>query len=429
MSVLQGRRIVLGVTGSIAAYKAAELTSALVQEGALVDVVLTAAAQRFVSALTFQSLTMRAVFTDMFDFTPELSSAHVALGERADLVAVVPASATTIARLTMGSAEDLIASTVLATRAPVVLAPAMESKMYQHPATQANLEALRRRGVVLVDPEFGRLASGHSGIGRLAPLPAIIGTLRQTLGRGGPLADRRVVVTAGGTQEPLDPVRYVGNWSSGKMGYALAEAARDRGATVTLIAGPTAVPDPVGVDLVHVTTAAELREAVLAACQGADALIMAAAVADYRPSEVAQQKIKKTGPELTLRLVATPDFSGEVATRSDPRLVKVYFAAETENLLSNAEKKLGRLQADLVVANNVAEAGSGFGSDTNRVTLLGRGTQPQELPLLPKAEVAERILDEVQELLADRQQSPPGRSRRKSQAVANEPAEAGSLLH
>ena len=398
MKPFSGRRVVLAVTGSIAAFKAAALTSELVQLGAEVDVVLTAAAARFVTPLTFHSLTQRRVYTDLFDVLSDESSAHVRLGEQAELLAVVPATATTLARLAHGLADDLLGCVALATTAPVLAAPAMESHMWAHPATQANVATLQERGVHFVGPGAGRLASGQIGPGRLAPPDEILGHMRAVLGHDGPLAGRRIVVSAGGTQEPLDPVRFIGNSSSGKMGYAVATVARDRGAAVTLISGPASIPPPAAVELVPVRTTQEMQAAVQAAVAGADAIIMAAAVADYRPAAAADRKLKKTGAGLTVHLTENPDIIAGV-----PRsLVKVAFAAESEDLLRHAAEKLERKGADLIVANDITEPGSGFGTDTNRVTLLAPNTAPESLPQLPKEAVAAHILDRVQALLAAR---------------------------
>ncbi len=399
MTILNGKRVVLGVTGSIACFKAAQLCSTLVQAGAQVDVILTDAAQRFITPLTFQSLTRRPVYTSLYDVLPDYSSAHVELGARADVLVICPASATTLARLAAGLAEDMLSCTALATRAPLVIAPAMNVNMWQHPATQRNVATLRERGALQVGPVEGYLAEGISAMGRLAPLEDVLAAVRVALGRHGPLAGRRLIVTAGGTREPIDPVRYVGNRSSGKMGYALAEAARDRGARVTLITGPTALPAPWGVDVVPVETASEMEAAVLSACEQADALIMAAAVADYRPEEASSQKLKKTGEPLTLRLVQNPDIIAEVSRRFGDRLVKVGFAAETCDVLPEAARKLAAKGLHLICANDVSEPGSGFGTDTNRVTILARDGTREDLPLLPKEEVADRILDRIQVLL------------------------------
>jgi len=398
--MLKRRHIALGITGSIASYKAADLASKLRQEGALVDVMMTEAAMRFITPLTLRSLTGRPVFVDMFDPNSELAEQHVEIARRADAVLVAPATATTIARLAAGLADDVVTLTVLATTAPVLVAPAMDGQMYENPATQAALRTLEERGYVIVGPAEGRLASGRTGAGRLVETDVISGALKQALGRRhGDLAGRRVVVTAGGTQEPIDPVRYVGNRSSGKMGYAVAEAARDRGADVTLVSGPAALNPPYGVRLVCVATAREMRDAVDAACQAADALIMAAAVADFQPAAPEEHKIKKADrPDLTVELVPTPDVLAEV--RGD--VVRVGFKAESRDLIEAAREMLRRKQLDLVVANDVTAPGAGFATDTNRVTLIDARGTAEELPLLSKYDVAQRILDRVAALLSAR---------------------------
>ena len=402
MTILAGKRVVLGVCGSIAAFKAAQLCSTLVQAGAEVDVILTKAAREFVTPLTFQSLTRRPVYGDLYGdvaANPSLSSAHVDVGMHADVVVVCPATATTIARLAHGLADDMLACTALVSRAPLVVAPAMNVAMWEHPATQANLATLLEREAVQVGPEFGRLAEGVVGMGRLASLDDVIGATRAALGRGGPLAGRRVVVTAGGTHEPIDPVRFVGNRSSGKMGYALAEAARDAGATVTLVSGPVSLGRPWGVSVTPVQTARQMAEATLAECEGADLLIMAAAVADYRPEVEAERKLKRTGDALAITLAPNPDILATVSARFGDRLVKVGFAAETGEVTAEATRKVHAKGAHLICANDVSEAGSGFGTDTNRVTLFGRDGAVEALPMLPKSEVASRIVARAAELV------------------------------
>lgn len=395
--MLRDRHVALGVTGSIAAYKAAELASLLTQAGARVDVLMTEAATRFITPLTLRSLTGRPVFIDMYDPSTELAEEHVEIARRAAAVMVAPASATTIARLAQGTAEDMVSLTVLATQSPVLVAPAMDNQMWEHAATQKNLEILRARGYTIVGPAEGRLASGRMGPGRLVEADQLLGALKQALGRSGDLAGRRLVVSAGGTREPIDPVRFISNYSSGKMGYALAEAARDRGAAVTLVSTTTALACPHGVAIAPVGSVAEMRDAVLSACQDADALIMAAAVSDYRPVERASQKVKKGPERKSLELEKTPDFLLEV---TGP-IVRVGFAAETEDLLTNAQAKLRDKQLDLIAANDVTAPGSGFATDTNQVTLID-ADGVEELPLLPKYDVAHRILDRVVALLHER---------------------------
>jgi phosphopantothenoylcysteine decarboxylase/phosphopantothenate--cysteine ligase len=396
--MLANRVIVLGVTGSIAAYKAADIASKLTQEGALVDVMMTEAATRFVTPLTMRSVTRRPVFVDMFDPASELAEEHVELARRADAVLVAPATATTIARLAHGLADDVVSLTVLATHAPVLVAPAMDSQMYENAATQANLATLRQRGMIIVGPAEGRLASGRLGLGRLVDTDVLLGALRCLLGQRGDLAGRKVVVSAGGTREPLDPVRFIGNYSSGKMGYALAEAARDRGGEVVLVSAAS-LPPPYGVTVVPVGRAAEMRDAVVAHCQGADALIMAAAVADYEPASPAEHKIKRKGEAMVIELRETPDILASV--RGD--FVRVGFAAESRDLEENARDKLQRKGLSLIVANDVTAPGSGFGSDTNQVVILDASGGAERLPLLSKRRVADRVLDRIVPLLKGRQ--------------------------
>ena len=393
-TLLKGKTVVLGVTGSIAAYKAADLASKLMQAGARVDVVLTPAAAEFVPPLTFRGVTQGTVIVDMWAAAEE----HIELARRADIVVVAPATATTIARLAQGMAEDMVSLTVLATRAPVLVCPAMDNQMFENAATQANLQTLRSRGVTVVGPEEGRLATGRMGLGRLSDTETILGAIRYLLGRGGDLAGRKVVVTAGGTREPIDPVRYVGNYSSGKMGYALAEAARDRGAEVALVSAPTALPTPFGVRLVAVGRAVEMRDAVVHECRGAEVLVMAAAVADYQPPATAGQKIKRRAATLTLELERTPDILAEAGEG----FLKVGFAAESEDLLANARRKLEAKGLDLIVANDITAAGSGFGAETNRVVIIDRKGGEERLPLLTKYEVAQRLWDRVVPLLPRR---------------------------
>ncbi|MFC1940345.1 bifunctional phosphopantothenoylcysteine decarboxylase/phosphopantothenate--cysteine ligase CoaBC [Chloroflexota bacterium] len=386
------KTIVLGITGSISAYKAADIASKLTQGGARVETIMTEAATRFIAPLTIRSITNRPVVTSMWELASEFNIEHVALAEAADVVVIAPATANVIAKMAAGTADDMLTCTVLATTAPVIVAPAMNVNMFQNPVTQDNLARLKSRGFTIVDPGYGRLASGKVGLGRLAEVEKIIGTIRQVLGRGGDLADKSIVVTAGGTQEAIDPVRYISNRSSGKMGYAMAEAARDRGAKATLITAPTALPEPAGVEVVRVESAVQMKEAVVRATAKADALIMAAAVADYQSKGAARQKIKKeAAADLTLELIKTPDILNEVRDS----FIRVGFAAETEDLLENARKKLESKQLDIIAANDVSSPDSGFGVDTNRVTLISRDGKEENLPLLSKREVADRILDRV----------------------------------
>ena len=394
---LAGKQVVLGVTGSIASYKAVDLASKLAQAGALVDVIMSYGATQFVTPLAFRSITHREVVTDTYDTASEFANEHVALARRADVVVIAPATVNCIAKLAVGLADDPLTTTVIATTAPLLVAPAMDAAMYDHPATRENLEKLRQRGVAIAGPAPGRLASGLMGMGRLVEPVELLGHITAILGRDGDLAGRTIVVSAGGTQEPIDPVRVITNNSSGKMGYALAEAARDRGARAVLVAAPTGLPDPPLVEVVKVQTAEQMAQAVLLEVAQADALIMAAAVADYRPATAAEQKIKKTGDELTIDLEPTTD----ILATAQGRFIRVGFAAESENLVANATEKVQRKSLDLIVANDITDADSGFGSDTNRVALIDRQLRVEELPLLTKYEVGNRILDKVRDLLGE----------------------------
>ena len=389
--MLRNKTIVLGITGSIAAYKAAEIASQLTQAGAKVNVIMTEEALQFISPVTFRALTGRPVVTEMFDLASEFSIEHVSLAKAADIVVIAPATANIIAKLAAGIADDMLCCTVLATKAPVLIAPAMETSMYTNPITQDNLSKLKRRKFVVIGPAAGWLASGKVGLGRLADVNDIIDSIRQVLGRGGDLVGRHIVVTAGGTQEPIDPVRYISNRSSGKMGYAVAEAAHDRGAKVTLITAPTSLAEPAGISVIRVGTAEEMRQAVENASSRTDALIMAAAVADYRPVKTAKNKIKKGKTGLTLGLERTPDILGTVKGN----FIKVGFAAESNNLVENARRKLKQKRLDFIVANDITARDSGFGTETNRVTIIDRTGKVYRLPLLPKREVADRVLDKV----------------------------------
>jgi len=395
--MLTNKTIILGVTGSIAAYKAAELASKLIQAGAKVEVVMTEPAAKFVTPLTFRSITGRAVVVDMFDPTSQHSIEHIALGGAADVVVIAPATASIIAKMAAGIADDMVSLTVLATKAPVIVAPAMDVDMFANPITQENVARLKARGFIIVDPGYGRMASGKVGWGRLADTEKIMVAIEGALGGSADLAGKRLVVTAGGTREYIDPVRYIGNPSSGKMGYALAEAARDRGAKVTLITAAS-LPEPEGITVVPVETAVQMKRAVAKAVAKADALLMAAAVADYQPKTTAKSKIKKDSPNLSLELVRTPDILGEVKGK----FLRVGFAAESDNLVANAKKKLAKKKLDLIVANDITDKKSGFGVDTNKVTLIDKKGKAESLPLMSKREVADRILDRVVGLMGEK---------------------------
>ena len=403
--ILNSKTILLGVTGSIAAFKAASIASQLAQAGATVDVVMTREATQFVGPLTFESLTHRHVVTDVMALLPDSTIGHVAMAKRADIFVIAPATAHTIAKIAHGLADDAVSATALDTRAPLVIAPAMETGMWENAVTQENVAKLVARGAVVVEPGVGRLASGASGKGRMADLDDIVDTIRAVLGRGGDLANRKIVVTAGGTQEPIDPVRVIANHSSGKMGFALAEAARDRGAQVTLVAGTHSQRVPRGIEHISALQACDMRDAVLREIVDADALIMAAAVADFRPAQQAEQKIKKGKAEtIALELVRNPDILGEVAEwrkkgnkgNQGNALVVVGFAAETNDLLANARAKLKAKNLDLIVANPVPQS---FGNDLDQATLIERGGAVTELPPMPKEELADKILDFVVGLL------------------------------
>ncbi len=395
--MLNNKTIVLGITGGIAAYKAVDLASKLTQAGAKVETVMTEAATKFVTPLTLRNITHRPVVTDMFELASEWSEEHVALAEAADAVVIAPATANTIARLAAGIADNMLGTVVLATKAPVIVAPAMNDNMYANSVTQKNVAALKARGFTFIEPEPGRLASGKiGGKGRLPDTAKIMDVIDKVLGQKKDLAGKNIVVTAGGTREPIDPVRHIGNRSSGKMGYALAEAARDRGANVTLVSANVSLEEPAGVTMVKVTRTAEMKKAVEVAVKKADALLMAAAPADYQAETVAKNKIKKEAKDaLTIKLVKTPDILGELKGN----FIRVGFAAESENLLANARKKLANKNLDLMVANDITKADSGFDVDTNRVVLIDKAGKTEELPLMSKREVAEKILDRVKSLL------------------------------
>jgi phosphopantothenoylcysteine decarboxylase / phosphopantothenate---cysteine ligase len=396
--VLRDKHVTLGVTGSIAAYKAVGLASALHQGGATVDVAMTPDAQRFVQPLSFQAITHRPVFADLWAPGMETDIAHVTLGQKSDVLVVAPATASMLAKLAHGLADDPVSVTALAARCPIIVAPAMDAGMYSHPATAANVETLRSRGVVVVEPEAGHLASGLVGLGRLAAPESILDVVRATLGACGDLARRRVLITAGGTRESIDPVRYIGNHSSGKMGYAIAEAARDRGADVVLIATPTAIRPPAGLRVMHVNSAQEMLTALTEQYSSHDALIMTAAVADFNVGPSADHKIKRGEDALELRLLPTPDLLAATASLwTEKHPVRVGFAAETQDLIAHATQKLSRKSLDLIVANDVLA--DVFGADTNQVTLLWSDGRRTDLPRLPKTEVAEHVLDAVVALL------------------------------
>ncbi len=394
--LLTNKRIVLGVTGSIAAYKAIDLASKLTQAGALVDVIMTEAAQRFVTPLSFQSVSGRTAHPASNLWGSQAHVVHIGLAEGAELLVIAPCTADTLARLAHGRANDLLAVTALAARCPLLVAPAMDGGMWSNPATQANIDTLRARGVTIIGPAEGRMASGLLGKGRLVEPAELLGHIRLALGRGGPLAGRQVVVSAGGTQEPIDPVRYISNHSSGKQGFAVAQAALDAGASVTLVTAPAALPTPVGAQRVEVRSAEQMLAAVLEATAEADALVMAAAVADFRPATRAGQKIKRAKTaELSIPLVHNPDILLAVAerkARSGKPDVLVGFAAESQNLIENARDKLARKRLAFIVANDITATDAGFWVDDNRVSIIDAGGEVVVLPLLSKAAVAVAVV-------------------------------------
>ena len=394
--MLQGKKIVVGVTGGIAAYKACDLVSRLKKRGAQVRVVLTEHACQFVPPLTFETLSGNPAYTDSFDRKYEIG--HVSLAKWADLFIVAPATANCMAKFASGIADDLLTTTYLAAKCPVLLAPAMNSAMWLHPATQQNLQTLAARGVNFVGPESGFLACGDADIGRMSEPEQIAEAAEAVLSPVCDLAGISILVTAGPTVERIDPVRYLTNRSSGKMGYAIAEAAKARGANVMLISGPTSLKAPDGVELRRIESSAQLCDAVLENGERADVVIQAAAPADFRPKHVADQKIKKTGESMTLELEATTDIAAELGRRKHEGQVLVAFAAETNDVLENARKKLIKKNADLIVANDVSRSDAGFGVDTNVITLITR-EDVTELEKMTKRSAADAILSCVRELL------------------------------
>lgn len=398
MTILANARIVLGVTGGIAAYKSADLASKLTQAGAQVDVILTEAARQFIGEATFEALTQRPVHGSVFAHWRADDYGHISLAKEADLVIVAPATANTIAKLAHGLADDMLGAVALSSTAPLLIAPAMEHAMFHHPATQENLQLLKQRGAIQVGPLTGHLASGEVGDGRFVTTEALLGEIRRTLGRDGPLKGIRIVVTAGGTREPLDPVRYVGNRSSGQMGYEVAQAAIDAGACVTLVTAPTGLTTPVGAGVIQTSTTLEMRDAVKREVAFADALIGAAAVADFRPAQAKRSKMKKEPGQdhLELQLVRNPDILAE-EDRED--LIKIGFAAETEGLIAYAREKLTKKGLALIIAN---DAEATIGSPMSEATLISADGSITALPRLPKADVAAEVIARLAVLLASR---------------------------
>ena len=398
--MLQGKNIVLGVTGGIAAYKAVELLRILTKAGAAVHVIMTKSAQEFVTPLTFQTLSMNPVTTDLFNLISEQEIGHISLADRADLFIIAPATANIIGKVAGGIADDMLTTTIMATKAPVLFAPAMNVNMYCNPLYRENEEKLRHHGYLFVEPVKGMLACGWEGEGKLQD-PQVIFQAAVAALSPKDLAGERLLVTAGPTREELDPIRFISNHSSGKMGYAIAAAAARRGAAVTLVSGPTSLPVPWGVATVPVNSARQMRDEVLKRAEESSIVVMSAAVADYRPKDRAEGKIKKGEDGQLLELVKNPDILHELGTRKGSRVL-VGFAAETDDLLVNAAEKLQRKNLDLLVANDVGMEGAGFNVDTNIVKLLFRGGRVEDVPLMGKPDLANLILDRVAELLRAR---------------------------
>ena len=400
MSVFTEKHILLGVTGSIAGYKAADLASKLAQSGSQVDVILTGAGEKFVTPLTFQSVTGRRAYIDSDLWGNEAHVLHVSFGKSADLLVIAPCTAHTLAKLAHGLADNLLTVTALAAECPLVIAPAMDGGMFYHPTTQENIAKLKASGAIIVGPAEGHLASGLTGKGRMIEPAEIMGHIRIILGRNGKLAGKKVVVTAGGTQESIDPVRVISNHSSGKQGYALAQAALDSGAEVCLITAPTALPPPVGARVINVNSVQNMLDAVMS--ESADVLIMAAAGADFRPTHIAKDKLKKRDGIPQIELEAAPDILTTVAgSHSEKKRFKVVvgFAAENRDLLENASEKLTSKKLDIIAANDISAKDAGFAVDNNRVTLLFASGTTETLPLMSKMEVAEKIIEHTSRLL------------------------------
>ncbi len=394
--MLEGKRIAVGVTGGIAAYKAAELVSRLMKRGCAVRVLMSENATKFIAPLTLETLSGQRAYVDQF--TREFEMDHIAVARWADAFVVAPATFNFIGKMAAGIADDLITTTAAAVTCPVLLAPAMNTRMWKNAACRDNLNTLRARGVLTVGPESGLLACGDDDVGRMSEPAAIVEAIEGILSRGADFSGKRVLVTAGPTVEKIDPVRYLTNRSSGKMGYAIAEAARDRGADVTLVTGPVSLEPPAGVALVRIGSSAELCERVLARGADSDVVIQAAAPADFTPEAVADKKIKKNSAGgLTLRLVQTTDIAAELGRRKKPGQILVAFAAETDDLIENARKKMTRKNADMVIANDVTQPGAGFSVDTNRITIVTAGGA-EEKPLMTKREAADAILDAILKL-------------------------------
>ncbi len=395
--MLRGKCVVLGITGGIAAYKAADLVSRLVKLEAEVHVIMTKAACQFVTPLTLQTLSKQPVITDMFDEPVHWEVQHISLADKADIFAIVPATANIIGKMANGIADDMLSTTVMATTAPIVLAPAMNVHMYENPIVQSNISKLQELGCVFIEPATGRLACGYEGKGRLPDVAQILEQIVNTLAIEKDYLGKKVLVTAGCTREPIDPVRFISNHSTGKMGYAIAEAARDRGAEVILVSGPTSLQPPSGVKTIRIESAREMMAVVSEEYGQADIIIKAAAVGDYRPKDVAAQKLKKGDGELTLTLERNPDILEYLGKNKGDRVL-VGFAAETENLVANAKTKIAKKNLDLIVANDLTAEGAGFGTETNIVKLIYHDGRIDSLDIMSKRQVADAILNTILEL-------------------------------
>ena len=390
---LTNKRIVLGVTGSIACYKALELASKLVQNGALVDTIMTKSSQEFLTPLAFKSITHRDVVTNMYDINSEFAINHVGLAESADIIVIAPATANTISKISNGMSDDSLTTTVLASKCPILIAPAMDGNMFDNPATQNNIATLISRGVFISGPEYGRLASGLIGNGRMTSPKNLVDIITMTLGSKGDLSGKKILISAGGTTEPIDPVRFITNKSSGKMGYSIAAAARDRGANVTLVSASNMLENPIGIQIKRVRTSSEMYDVITKEITEMDAIIMAAAVSDWTPKKYSNSKSKKNGSEnWSIDLIKTTDI---IANISKPNLIKIGFAAESDNLIQNGKSKIQSKSLDLIVANDILDKENGFESDTNKVSIIHPNGDVEVIPTMPKYEVGNEILDRM----------------------------------
>ena len=390
---LQDKRIVLGVTGSIANYKALDLASKLVQKGALVDTIMTKSSLEFLTPLSFKAITHRDIVTNMYDLNSEFAINHVGLAESADILIVAPATANVIAKIANGISDDPLTTTLLATKSPIIVAPAMDGNMFDNPATQNNILTLMSRGIFVSGPEYGRLASGLIGNGRMTPTENLVDVLSMTLGTNGDLSEKKILVTAGGTMEPIDPVRFITNKSSGKMGYSIAEAARDRGARVTLISASNILSNPIGIQTKKARTSSEMYELISKEVTNMDVIIMAAAISDWTPKEYSETKYKKSDAETwSIDLIKTIDI---IANISNTNLIKVGFAAESNNVIKNGKTKLVSKSLDFIVANNIMETDSGFEADTNKVSIIHTNGDIENIPTMSKYAIGNEILDRI----------------------------------